>query len=304
MNTEVSIGKLILKNPVTVASGTAGYGEELSRYIDISTLGAIFTKGLSIEPRTGNSGNRIVETPSGVMNSIGLENVGIKRFISEKIPFLIKSGAVVIPNVAGHSVEENVELCRILNDTDGVSAIELNISCPNVKEGCIAFARDNAALSDLLKKVRSATTLPLIVKLSPNVASIAESARISKESGADAVSAVNTFLALKINIEKKKTYFENTFAGLSGPAIRPIALRMIWEIKSAVDIPIIGMGGIINAEDAIEFMMAGASAISIGTANMINPESAKNIVDGMSQWCSNHHIENISSLIGCAQNIL
>jgi len=300
MNLSVHIGSLTLKNPVTVASGTAGYGEELSRYIDISRLGAIFTKGLSLEPRTGNAGNRIIETPSGVMNSIGLENVGVKRFISEKVPFLKQSNAVIIPNVAGHSVEENIELCRILSDVEGVAALELNVSCPNVAEGCIAFGKDPVMLRSLTEKVRAVTKLPLIIKLTPNVADIALCAQAAKDGGADAVSASNTFQGLKIDITQKKPYFDNVFAGLSGPAIRPLALRLVWEIRAQVDIPIIGMGGIMTAEDALEFLMAGASAISIGAVNMIDPRISTEILEGIESWCTSHGISSISEIIGCA----
>jgi dihydroorotate dehydrogenase (NAD+) catalytic subunit len=300
MNLEVSIGSLRLKNPVTVASGTAGYGEDLSRYIDISRLGAIFTKGLSIEPRIGNRGNRIIETPSGLMNSIGLENVGIGKFMSDKIPFLKKSSATIIPNVAGHSVDENVELCRILSEVPEISAIELNVSCPNVKEGCIAFGKDPVMLRALTEKVKQVTKCPLIVKLTPNVGSIADCAKASEDGGADAVSAVNTFQGLKIDLRSKKPYFANVFAGLSGPAIRPLALRAVWEIRSAVRIPVIGMGGILTAEDAIEFILAGATAISIGSGNMADPEISVRILDGIDEWCRKEGINDINDIIGAA----
>lgn len=301
MNLSVNIGSLTLKNPVTVASGTAGYGRELSRYIDISRLGAIFTKGLSLEPRVGNYGNRIIETPSGVMNSIGLENVGVNKFISEKVPFLKQSNAVIIPNVAGHSVEENVELCRILSDVEGIAALELNVSCPNVAEGCIAFGKDPVMLRTLTEKVRAVTTLPLIIKLTPNVADIAICAQAAKDGGADAVSASNTFQGLKIDVKSKKPWFTNVFAGLSGPAIRPLALRLVWEIRARVDIPIIGIGGITSAEDALEFFMAGASVISIGTGNMVDPCVSTEILEGIESWCASRGISSISEIIGCAQ---
>jgi dihydroorotate dehydrogenase (NAD+) catalytic subunit len=301
MNLEVSIGSLKLKNPITVASGTAGYGEDLSQYIDISKLGAIFTKGLSIEPRTGNRGNRIIETPSGLMNSIGLENVGIEKFMNDKIPFLKKSSAVIIPNVAGHSVDENVELCRILSQVKEISAIELNVSCPNVKEGCIAFGKDPVMLRTLTEKVRAVCSCPLIIKLTPNVGNIADCAKAAKDGGADAVSAVNTFQGLKIDIKKRKPHFGNIFAGLSGPAIRPLALRAVWEIRAAVDIPIIGMGGIMTTEDALEFILAGASAISIGSGNMADPEISLKVLHGIEEWCTREGVSSISEIIGTAQ---
>jgi dihydroorotate dehydrogenase (NAD+) catalytic subunit len=300
MDLSVKIGSLTLKNPVTVASGTAGYGEDLSEYIDISKLGAIFTKGLSLEPRLGNTGNRIIEVPAGLMNSIGLENVGIKKFMNDKVPFLKKSNAVIIPNVAGHSVEENVELCRILSEIKEVSAIELNVSCPNVNEGCITFGKDPVMLRSLTEKVRSVTKCPLIVKLTPNVGDIAECAQAAKDGGADAVSAVNTYQGLKIDIKKRKPHFNNIFAGVSGPAIRPLALRAVYEIRSRVDIPIIGMGGIMTAEDAIEFILAGASAISIGSGNMVDPTLSLSVLFGIEEWCAAHNVKRISEIIGAA----
>jgi dihydroorotate dehydrogenase (NAD+) catalytic subunit len=301
MDTSIQIGSLMLANPVTVASGTAGYGEELSEYMDISRLGALFTKGLSIEPRPGNTGNRIIETPSGVMNSIGLENVGISRFLSDKLPSLIAQKVTVIANVAGHSIDENIELCQILSDTKGISAIELNVSCPNVKEGGIAFGKDPSMLYGLVSKIRAIAKLPLIVKLSPNAPDIVSCAKASEDAGADAISAINTFLALKIDIDKKAPYFSNTFAGLSGPAIRPIALRMVWEIYGNVHIPVIGVGGIMSASDAIEFMMAGASAVSIGAGTMVDPCVSIKILEGIIAWCSSHGIHRLSDLIGCAR---
>ncbi|HPD04983.1 MAG TPA: dihydroorotate dehydrogenase, partial [Spirochaetota bacterium] len=266
MNLSTTLGNCTLKNPITIASGTGGYGEELSQYFDIGLLGALFTKGLSLKPRSGNPGPRIVETPSGMLNSIGLENVGLEIFLQQKLPFLLQSKATVIPNVAGHSVEENVELCKILSHTEGIAAIELNVSCPNVKEGGIAFGQDIKIFSQLLEKVRNVTDGALIVKLSPNVTDITQFAKAAKNIGADAVSAVNTFVGMKIDIKTGKPYFANTFAGLSGPAIKPIALRMVYQITENVDIPVIGIGGIFCLEDVLEFLMAGACAVQIGTA--------------------------------------
>lgn len=300
VDTRIKLGSLELSNPVTVASGTAGYGEELSKYIDISRLGALITKGLSIEPRAGNTGNRIIETPAGVMNSIGLENVGIDKFINEKMSFLRKSGATVVANVAGHSIDENVELCRILSGTDGVAAIELNVSCPNVKEGGIAFGKDPVMLGDLTGKARAVTRIPLIVKLSPNAPDIVACAKAAEDAGADAISAMNTLLGCSIDIEKRKPYFNNIFAGLSGPAIKPVVLRMVWEIYEKVKIPIIGVGGVTNAKDAIEYLMAGASAISIGAANMVDPCVSIEILEGIIAYCSSHGIHRLNDLVGCA----
>jgi dihydroorotate dehydrogenase (NAD+) catalytic subunit len=300
MNISVTIRDLVLKNPVTVASGTAGYGEELSKYIDISKLGAIFTKGLSLEPRPGNKGNRILETPSGVLNSIGLENVGLERFLAEKLPFLAKTGATVIPNVAGHTVEENVDLCRALSGSGQIKALELNVSCPNVKEGGMAFGTDMKRFTDLVEKARKATDCALIVKLSPNVTDIAEFAAQAERIGADAVSAVNTFLGMKIDVKKKRPHFNNMVAGLSGPAIRPLAVRAVYQMFNKIRIPIIGMGGIASLEDALEFIMAGASAVSIGTMNMVDPALSLSILDGLEEYLKQNNMENMTELIGCA----
>lgn len=303
MNLTVNINSLLLKNPITVASGTAGYGEELSKFYDISRLGAIFTKGLSLKPRPGNKGNRIIETPAGMLNSIGLENVGLEVFLKEKLPFLLSKGATVIPNVAGHSEEENCTLCEVLSHTEGIAAIELNVSCPNVKEGGIAFGRNLTVFAKLVENVRKVTKGVLIVKLSPNVTDIAEFARAAEDLGADAISAVNTFLGMKIDVRTKKPYFLNRVAGLSGPAIRPMAVRAVYEIYQKVKIPIIGIGGIASVEDALEFIMAGATAVSIGTMNLVQPNLAIKILEGISEYLEKEHIADICELIGVAHRI-
>jgi len=300
LNTNIKIGNLTLKNPITVASGTAGYGEEISRFIDISKIGAIFTKGLSINPRRGNEGNRIMETPSGVLNSIGLENVGLKAFIDEKLPFLIKSGAVTIPNIAGHSIDENIELCKTLSQTDGIKALELNVSCPNVKLGGMAFGTEIGVFTELVEKVRNVTKCCLIVKLSPNVTDITQFAVRAEEIGADAVSAVNTLLGMKIDIKKRKPYFKNKVAGLSGPAIMPVAVRIVYQIYDKIKIPIIGMGGINRVEDVVEFMMAGASAVSVGTASMVEPTISEKLVTDLEQYMQKESFASIDELIGAA----
>lgn len=300
MNVSIRIDRLRLKNPITVASGTVGYGEELSQFIDISRLGAIFTKGLTLHPREGNKGPRIAETQSGVLNSIGLQNVGLERFLNEKLPFLLQNGAFVIPNIAGSTIEENVELSRILSDTEGIEAIELNASCPNVKEGGIAFGRDKGTFSKLIRSVRKASKSVLIVKLSPNITDIAEFAHIAKESGADAVSAVNTFLGMKIDTKKKRSFFKSCVAGLSGPAIMPIAVRIVYEIFERVDIPIIGIGGITCIHDVLEFLMAGASAVSIGTMNMVNPRVSVDCIEKLEKYLGSERIYDIYELIGVA----
>jgi len=291
---------MTLKNPVTLASGTSGYGEELSRFMDLSSIGAIFTKGLSLKPREGNKGNRIIETPSGVLNSIGLENVGLESFLKDKLPFLIQSGATVIPNVAGHSIDENMELCKTLSRTRGVHALELNVSCPNVKEGGIAFGTEMGIFTELVSKVRKVTECPLIVKLSPNVTDVTEFAVRAQEIGADAISAVNTFLGMKIDIKKRKPYFLNKVAGLSGPAIRPMALRIVYQLYEQLSIPVIGLGGILTLEDMLEFIMAGASAVSIGTATMVYPEKAAELLEKLVDYMNTASITDISDLIGAA----
>jgi len=300
VNLSITLGNCTLKNPITIASGTGGYGEELSQYFDIGLLGALFTKGLSLKPRSGNPGPRIVETPSGMLNSIGLENVGLEIFLQQKLPFLLQSKATVIPNVAGHSVEENVELCKILSHTEGIAAIELNVSCPNVKEGGIAFGQDIKIFSQLLEKVRNVTDGALIVKLSPNVTDITQFAKAAKNIGANAVSAVNTFVGMKIDIKTGKPYFANTFAGLSGPAIKPIAIRMVYQITESVDIPVIGIGGIFCIEDVLEFLMAGACAVQIGTANLINPDASVQILHQLEEYMESSNINTIHHLIGIA----
>jgi dihydroorotate dehydrogenase (NAD+) catalytic subunit len=300
LKSQIKIGNLALKNPVTVASGTAGYGEELSQYMDISKIGAIFTKGLSIQPRKGNPGNRIHETASGVLNSIGLENVGLEVFLEKKLPFLLKSGATAIPNVAGHSIEENIELCRVLSQTDGIDAIELNVSCPNVKHGGIAFGTDINVFTDLLEQARKVTSCALIVKLSPNVTDVTQFAVRAEETGADAVSAINTFLGMKIDINRRKPYFNNKVAGLSGPAIKPLAIRIVYQIFSKINIPIIGLGGIASLDDMLEFMMAGAGAVSVGTMNMVEPGISAKLVTDLEIYMNKYKIASIDEIIGAA----
>jgi dihydroorotate dehydrogenase (NAD+) catalytic subunit len=302
LETSIKIGNLTLKNPITLASGTAGYGEELSEFFDISKLGAIFTKGLSLKPRPGNKGNRIIETPSGVLNSIGLENVGIEQFIEKKLPFLLSKNAEPIVNVAGNSEEENIELCSILSKTEGINAVELNVSCPNVKEGGIAFGTDIKIFSQLVEKVRAKTTCALIVKLSPNVTDIASFAIRAEEIGADAISAVNTFLGMKIDVTTGTPHFKNKVAGLSGPAIKPLALRVVYQICEKVTIPVIGLGGICDFNDALEFFYAGASAISVGTMNMINPTVSMDILKSLEEYMLYNKISSISNIIGKAQS--
>jgi dihydroorotate dehydrogenase (NAD+) catalytic subunit len=300
VNLSVKIGQCRLKNPVTVASGTAGYGEELSRYIDLSRLGAVFTKGLSLKPREGNRGNRVIETPSGMLNSIGLENVGVEKFLSEKLPFLLSRNATVIPNVAGHSVDENVELCKTLSATPGISAVELNVSCPNVREGGMAFGTDMRLFTEVLEKVRGVTSCPLIVKLSPNVTDIAAFAAAAEKMGADAVSAVNTFLGMKIDTARKRPYFNNIVAGLSGPAIKPLAVRAVYQIYERVTIPVIGIGGIATFDDMLEFILAGAAAVSVGTMNLVHPDLSVRLVDELESYMKEENLPVMDALVGAA----
>ena len=296
----VQLGPLHLKNPVMVASGTFGYGAEFEDFLPLEKLGAVVVKGISLKPRAGNPPPRIVETPAGLINAIGLENVGLEVFLKEKLPFLRSKGATVIPNVAGHSEEENCALCEALSHTDGVAAVELNVSCPNVKEGGMAFGRSLPVFAKLVENVRKVTKGVLIVKLSPNVTDIAEFALAAEDLGADAVSAMNTFLGMKIDIKRKKPYFTNRVAGLSGPAIRPMAVRAVYEIYSKVKIPIIGLGGIATVEDALEFFMAGATAVSIGTMNLVEPQSAINIIEGIENFLRRENINDIRDIIGAA----
>src|SRR6266700_1693875 len=271
MDLTVRIGTLSLKNPVIAASGCFGYGVEYADVVDLSSLGAIVVKGLFLKAREGHPAPRIVETPAGMLNAIGLQGIGVRRFVDEKLPELRARRDTVIVNVCGTTIDEYAEVSRILSDADGVAAIELNISCPNIKEGGIQFGCSLGGTHDVVSAVRKVTRLPLIPKLTPNVTDVASFARAAEEAGADAVSLVNTFLALAIDVETRRPKITNVLGGLSGPAIRPIAVRMVYECRKAVKIPILGMGGIMNARDALEFMIAGATAVQIGTANFVDP---------------------------------
>lgn len=295
MNLEVDICGIKFKNPVIAASGTFGFGKEFADYIDLNRLGGISSKGLTLHRNLGNKGVRIHETSSGIMNSIGLQNPGIDYFVKEELPFLLSKDTVTIANLGGHSVEDYIEGAEILEDTE-VKIIELNISCPNVKEGGMAFGTDCDKAKEVVSKVRKATNKILMVKLSPNVTNIGDFAKIAKDNGADCISLVNTFNAMAIDIRKKRAIFNNKTAGLSGPAIKPIALRMVNEVAKAVDIPIIGMGGIMNYEDAIEFIMAGARAIQVGTANFVDYNAMLNIIDGIEDFMKEEKINNLSEI--------
>lgn len=294
----VSIGRLKLKNPVMTASGTFGYGEEYSEFVDLNRLGAIIVKGISLKPMEGNPSPRICETPCGMLNAIGLQNIGLKRFLKEKLPFLRRYNTSIIVNILGNTIQEYVKLSKALNDA-GVDGIELNVSCPNVKKGGISFGTDKKTLARLVAKVRnSAKDIILITKLSPNVPSIQEFSKIAEESGSDALSLINTIPAMAIDIETSRPRLANVTGGLSGPAIKPIAIRMVWESYNAVKIPIIGVGGIMNAEDALEFMLAGATAVAIGTANFVNPLSILEVIDGIEEYLKRKKIGEIKRIIG------
>ena len=301
MDLSLQIGSLRLKNPIIAASGCFGYGVEYADLVDLSALGALVTKGLFLEPREGHPAPRIVETPSGMLNAIGLQGIGAKRFIEEKMPELRARGATVIVNVCGTTVHEYVEVSRLLSDAEGVAAIELNISCPNIKEGGIQFGCSLNGTFDVVSAVRKATRLPVIPKLTPNVTDVASFARAAEEAGADAVSLVNTFLAMVIDVETRKPAISNGVGGLSGPAIRPIAVRMVNECHRLVKIPVIGMGGIADARDALEFIIAGAAAVQVGTANFVDPFIWTKLLDGIRDYGRRHDIERVGDLVGTVE---
>jgi dihydroorotate dehydrogenase (NAD+) catalytic subunit len=298
MDLSVTIGSLYLKNPVIAASGCFGYGVEYAGVVDLSSLGGIVVKGLFLEEREGHPAPRIVETPAGMLNAIGLQGIGVRRFVDEKLPELRARNATVIVNVCGTTIDEYVEVSRILSDADGVAAIELNISCPNIKEGGIQFGCSLSGTFDVVSSVRKATRLPIIPKLTPNVTDVASFARAAEQGGADAVSLVNTFLAMVIDIESRRPRISNIVGGLSGPAIRPIAVRMVYECRQVVKIPILGMGGIVDARDALEFIIAGASAVQVGTANFVDPFIWPKLLDGMRDYLQRHSLARITDLIG------
>jgi dihydroorotate dehydrogenase (NAD+) catalytic subunit len=295
----VSFAGIHLKNPVIAASGTFGYGVEFADIVSLEKLGGFVVKGLSREPMAGNPPPRIFETAAGMLNSIGLQNIGARAFVEEKLPLLRKhKDIVVIANVFGYAKEDYEQTIRTLNEADGIAAYELNVSCPNTKRGGILFGADPVILRELVLAAKSASARPLIVKLSPNVTSIPMMARAAEEAGADVISLVNTFVALAIDAETRKPRISNVTAGLSGPAIKPIALRMVWEAAHSVDIPVIGIGGITTGEDVVEFMLAGAAAVQVGTASFWDPSATEKIVSQVERWCVDHRVEKIVDLIG------
>ena len=287
-----------MKNPVTVASGTFGYGREFSDFFDLSKLGGIITKGTSLKPKSGNKPPRVCETASGMLNSIGLQNPGVEYFAKNDLPFLRKFDTAIIVNACGSTVEEYVELCKILNTLD-IDGVELNLSCPNVKNGCMAFGNTYEGVKLVTSSVRKVLDKPLIVKLTPNVTDIVSIAKAVKDGGADGISLINTLLGMKIDIEKRKPVLANITGGLSGPAIKPVAVRMVYQVAKAIDLPILGMGGIVNGEDAIEFMLAGATAISIGAGNFTNPYTSINTISEIEDYMKKHSIEDINEIVGC-----
>ena len=297
MNTKVNFAGIEMKNPVTVASGTFGYGREYAEFFDLGKLGAIITKGTSLRPKSGNKPSRVCETPSGMLNSIGLQNPGVEYFANNDLPFLRKFDTKIIVNACGSSIDEYVELCKILNNMD-IDGVELNVSCPNVKEGCMAFGSTYEGVKKVTSEVRKVLDKPLIVKLTPNVTDIASIAKGAEEGGADAISLINTLLAMKIDIYKRRPVLANNTGGLSGPAIRPVAVRMVYQVAQAVNIPIMGLGGIVSGEDAIEFMLAGATTVSIGAGNFIDPYTSVKVVEGIEEYMRKCNVEDINDIIG------
>ena len=294
----VQIGSLRLKNPIIAASGCFGYGLEYAGSLDVSALGGVASKGLFLKAREGHPPPRIVETPSGMLNAIGLQGIGVHRYVAEKLPELRKLGVTNIVNICGTTLDEYCEVARVLSDHEGVAALELNISCPNIKEGGIQFGCSLTGTYDVVSAVRKVTSLPIIPKLTPNVTDVASFARASEEGGADAVSLVNTFLAMAIDIETRRPKLSNMMGGLSGPAIRPIAVRMVYECHQAVTLPIIGMGGIRSAEDVLEFLIAGATAVQVGTANFVDPFIWTKLTDGLASYMDRHDIARVSDITG------
>jgi dihydroorotate dehydrogenase (NAD+) catalytic subunit len=298
LNLAVELAGLRLKNPLIAASGTFGYGVELQGVLDLRLLGALVSKGLYLEPRTGNATPRIVETPSGLLNAIGLQGVGVRGFVADVLPRLAGCGTEILVNVCGDSVEEYAEVTRILEDAPGVAGVEINISCPNVKQGGMAFGGDPLMTREVVSAVRKVTRRPLIPKLSPNVADIALFARVCEEAGADAVSCINTLLGLAVDVERRRPRLAYGTGGLSGPAIRPIAVRMAWQAARAVRIPVIGVGGISTADDALEFLIVGCRAVQIGTANFVDTRVYEKVLAGLTAYLARHGMADIGAVVG------
>lgn len=298
---EVEVGGIRMKNPVMTASGTFGYGEEFSPFIDLDKLGAIVLKGITLKPKRGNPPPRIIETPSGILNAIGLQNVGVEVLINKKLPYLQKFTTPVIINISGDTLEEYVELARKLDNISqekGIAGLEINISCPNVQKGGIVWGTEAQLTYKVVNNIRKVTTLPLIVKLSPNVTDIKVIAVAAEEAGADVLSLINTLVGMAVDVSLRRPKLANISGGLSGPAVKPVALWMVWQVFQTVNIPIIGMGGIMKAQDALEFIIAGARAVSIGTVNLVNPKAAIEIIKGIEEYLVENKIEDINELVG------
>ena len=298
MDLSVTIASLHLKNPFIAASGCFGYGVEYASAVDLASLGGVAVKGLFLKEREGHPPPRIVETPAGMINAIGLQGIGVHRFVAEKLPELRRLGATVFVNICGSTLDEYCEVARVLSDADGVAAIEVNISCPNIKEGGIQFGCSLDGTYEVVSAIRKVTTLPIIPKLTPNVTDVASFARAAEEAGADAISLVNTFLAMAIDVETRRPKLSNVLGGLSGPAIRPIAVRMVYECHQAVKLPIIGMGGIMTVEDALEFLIAGATAVQVGTANFVDPLIWSKLIAGLEDYLTRHKFARVADLVG------
>lgn len=300
-NLKVEVGGIKMKNPVMTASGTFGYGEEFTPFIDLNKLGGMILKGITLKPKMGNPPPRIIETPSGMLNAIGLQNVGVEVLIKEKLPYLKKFNTPVIINISGDTIEEYVELARRLEEISvemGVAGLEVNISCPNVKKGGMAWGTDAQSTYKIVNSIRKATLLPLIVKLTPNVTDIKIIAQAAEEAGADTLSLINTLVGMAVDIDSRKPKLANISGGLSGPAVKPVALWLVWQVFQTVKIPIIGIGGIIKVEDALEFIIAGARAIEVGTANFVNPKVTVEIIEGIEKYLIEKNIKDINKLIG------
>lgn len=297
----VAIAGIKMRNPVMTASGTFGYGAEFAEYLDLESIGAMITKGLSLKPKAGNNTPRIVETPGGMLNAIGLQNVGIDAFIAEKLPYLKNVNTPVIVNLYGNTLEEYGEVASRLDGLPGVAGIEVNISCPNVKQGGIVFGTDPGAAKEVVGLVKKNTTKPLIVKLSPNVTDVVLMAKACADAGADALSLINTLTGMAIDLERRRPVLANVTGGLSGPAIKPVALRMVWQVAKAVKLPIVGIGGIMNGRDALEFILAGATAIQVGTASFLDPGAAQRVAQEMERYLAEQKIPSVASLIGALE---
>ncbi len=296
----VNLGGMKMQNPIAVASGTFGYGREYQDFVDISRIGAVIVKGTTLEERYGNLAPRIYETPAGMLNAIGLENPGIDVFLNDYLPSLSQDGVNVVANIAGNTVDEYALLSRKIDKHPGIAGIELNISCPNVKQGGMQFGTDPELVKQVVQAVKSETKLPVIPKLSPNVTDIVSIAKAARDGGADALSMINTLMGMAVDIERKRPVLGNIFGGLSGPAIKPVALRMIYQVYKEVDLPILGGGGIVNTRDALEFILVGASAVSIGTGNFVNPAIAEEIAQGLENYVIEQGLKGINELVGAA----